>query len=163
MAHVQRKCSSCRRSIPTGARVCSCGSRDAVWVARYRGPDHVERSKTFSTKGRAETYLAGQTTDKSTGEWVDPVRANISLEAFWRDQRTRPGKRGTPAPTTLAKWDTVWERYLLDSLGSYPLAAISRQDVRDVVSKVPPLGRAPRPSSSCGCSCTERSTTTGSR
>ncbi|MEP6476422.1 MAG: site-specific integrase [Actinomycetota bacterium] len=76
-------------------------------------------------------------TEKSTGEWTDPGRANITLEDFWREQRTRPGKRGMPAPSTVAKWDTVWDRYLREALGRFPLAAISRQDVRDVVSKVP--------------------------
>ena len=39
MAHVQRKCSSCRRSVPPGARACpACGSRDARWVARSVEP-----------------------------------------------------------------------------------------------------------------------------
>jgi integrase len=137
MAHVQRKCSGCRRSVPAGSRACpSCGSREMSWIARYRGPDHTERSKTFIRKTDAERYLTSQENEKNTGEWTDPERANVTLEAFWRDQRTRPGKRGMPAPSTLAKWDTVWERYLREPLGNYPLAAISRQDVRDVVSKV---------------------------
>jgi integrase len=106
-------------------------------VARYRGPDHVERSKTFERKVDAERYLINQESDKNTGEWTDPERASITLEAFWNEQRTRPGKRGMPAPTTRAKWDTVWSRYLREQLGHYPLSAISRQDVRDVISAVP--------------------------
>lgn len=41
------------------------------------------------------------------------------------------------APTTLAKWDAVFDRYLRESLGHYPLAAISRQDVKNTISAVP--------------------------
>jgi integrase len=137
VAHVQRKCASCRRSILAGARVCpSCGSREASWIARYRGPDHVERSRTFARKIDAERYLNSQENAMNTGEWTDPERANISLEAFWALQRTRPGKRGQPAASTLAKWDTIWDRYLREPLGAYPLSAITRQDVRDVVNGV---------------------------
>ena len=137
MGHVQRKCDGCRKSVPAGRRVCaSCGGR-AVYVARYRGPDHVERSKTFTRKTDADDYLTAQGHDRKSGEWLDPARANISLEDFWRTQRGRPRKRGMPAPTITAKWDTIFERYVRDPLGSYPLAAISRQDVRDAVAAVP--------------------------
>ena len=124
--------------MPAGTRSCaSCGSRDAAWVARYRGPDHAERSKTFDRKVDAERFLTNQENDKNTGQWTDPERASITLEAFWNDQRGRPGKRGMPAATTLSKWDTVWNRYLRDAVGHYPLSSITRQDVRDVVAAVP--------------------------
>ncbi len=85
---------------------------------------------------RRRAVLTTQENEKNIGEWTDPARANITLEAFWREQRTRPGKRGMPAASTLAKWETVWQRYLREPLGQYPLATISRQDVRDVVSAV---------------------------
>jgi integrase len=138
MAHVQRKCAECRRTVPTGKRTCpSCGSREGTWVARYRGTDHAERSKTFKRKVDAEAFLSTQEHEKDTGEWIDPERANITLADFWQDQRDRPGKRGTPAATTLAKWDTVFDRYLRAPLGAMPLAAISRQDVKDTVALVP--------------------------
>ena len=138
MAHVQRKCSGCRKSVPAGSRTCpACGAREATWIARYRSPSGQERSRSFGRKVDAERFLAAQENDKNTGEWTDPERAGITLEAFWRTQRTRPGKRGMPAASTLAKWDTVWERYLREPLGRYSLSTISRQDVKDVVSAVP--------------------------
>src|SRR5215213_9053347 len=140
MGHLQRKCSlrSCRAQVPTGHRLCpACGGRDSVWIARYRGPDHVERSKTFHRKIDAEGFVSNVEHDKNVGDWTDPERANITLAEFWSKQRTRPSKRGAPAPTTLAKWDTVWRLYLDKPLGSHPLAAITRQDVRDTIAAVP--------------------------
>jgi hypothetical protein len=56
MAHVQRKCSRCRCSVPQGARVCKCGSREASWIARYRGPDGSERSRSFERRVDAERW-----------------------------------------------------------------------------------------------------------
>lgn len=133
--HIQRKCSSCRATVAPGARTCGrCGSRGAAYIARYRGPDGIERSKSFSRKAEAERYLIAQEDAKSTGDWVDPDRSSITLAAFWAVQRGRAGVRGMPAATTLAKWDTIWTRYVAVPLGNYPLATITRQDVRDVVS-----------------------------
>jgi hypothetical protein len=119
--HIQRKCSSCRATVQPGARACGrCGSREGSYIARYRGPDGVERSKSFGKKAAAQRHLIAQNEAKRTGEWIDPERSSITLAAFWEEQRTRPGVRGVPAPTTLAKWDTIWSRYLRDGLGTTP-------------------------------------------
>ena len=138
MAHVQRKCSGCRHSIPEGSRSCPrCGGRAASWVARYRGPDGRERSRSFTRKVEADQYLSAMENGKNTGEWIDPKLGSITLADFWREQRDRPGVRGKPEPSTIAKWDTIWERYLSETLGDYPLSMITRQDVKDVVTAVP--------------------------
>ena len=80
MAHVQRKCSSCRRSIPEGRRTCPvCGSRDAAWVARYRVPDGKERSRSFERRSDAERWITGQEASKLTGAWVDPTLGRMTF------------------------------------------------------------------------------------
>ncbi len=137
MAHVQRRCSACRRNVPTGARACpSCGSREATWIARYIDPDHRERSQTFARKLDAERFLNDMESKKQTGDWIDPERANITLAEFWLEQRERPGVHGPPAVSTLAKWDAVWSKHLSRPLGQYPLCSITRQDVKDTIATI---------------------------
>jgi integrase len=43
---------------------------------------------------------------------------------------------GEPAPSTLAKYEGVWRLYVGPRLGGYPLAAITREDVRSLVDWV---------------------------
>ena len=68
MAHIQRKCATCRRTIAAGARSCpACGSRGIAYVARYRDPGNVERSKSFDRKITPENFLARSEGDKQAG------------------------------------------------------------------------------------------------
>src|SRR5918994_5233382 len=88
MAHIQRRCArrSCRRVMPPGARMCpSCGGREARWVARYRGPDRVERSQWFARRTDAERFLHDREARKARGEWIDPELAKTLL-ANWVDR-----------------------------------------------------------------------------
>lgn len=106
MAHVQRKCSRCRRSVPPGARGCpACGSREARWVARSVGPDRRERSRSFTRKVDAEAYLAAQETKKSTGEWTDPALGRETLAGFYAEWLADATDTNDPAPSTRAKYD----------------------------------------------------------
>ena len=137
MAHVQRKCSECRRSVPAGARACpSCGSREARWVARYVAPDHRERSRSFTKKIDAERYLAAQESKKTTGEWTDPALGRVTLTVFYAEWLREAIDANNPAPSTRAKYEGVWRLYLAPRLGGYPVAAITREDVRRAVRAV---------------------------
>lgn len=113
------------------------GRTETRFDAAYRGPDRKERSKTFTKIGDAERWLRAQRGNADRGEWVDPDRANITLAAFWAEQRLRPGVRGSPEPSTIAKWDGIWSLYLERPLGRRPLTSITRQDVKDVVAAIP--------------------------
>ncbi|NKU37234.1 hypothetical protein GS887_25035 [Rhodococcus hoagii] len=42
------------------------------WVARYRGPDGKERSKTFDAKKAAKDWVNDREKDVRQGDWVDP-------------------------------------------------------------------------------------------
>jgi len=136
VAHIQRRCArrSCRRVMPAGARACpGCGGREATWVARYRGPDHVERTRWFSRRIDAERYLAEQEGRKAAGAWTDPEAGLETLGSFYARNVADAVATGERAPSTLAKYEGIWQLYVRPLLGDYPLAAISRQDVRSLV------------------------------
>ena len=133
MAHVQRKCSECRRSVPAGARGCpSCGARSASWVARYRAPDGSERSKSFERRNEAERWLTGQEASKLTGGWVDPALGRITF-AEWveRWELSIVDLR----PTTRALNLGIVRNYLVPRFGRWPLSRIRPTDVRAMVAE----------------------------
>lgn len=134
MAHVQKKCGKCRGSVAEGSRACGrCGSRDFAYVARYRAPDHSERSRAFGRKIDAERFAAHQESRRAGGTWTDPRRGRETLGAFYDRWRAEAEARGKPAPSTLAKYRGIWDLYVGPSLGNSALAQITRKDVRDVV------------------------------
>lgn len=132
MAHVQRKCGRCRRSMPQGSRSCpGCGSRTSHWIARYRGPDHVERSKAFARRVDAERFLHDREARKSRGEWIDPELAKTRL-ADWVDRW-----RGTTVhlkPKTRAGYESLLRTLILPELGRAPLGEIDPLWVREWVA-----------------------------
>jgi len=133
MAHVQRKCSACRRSVPVGARGCpSCGSRDGSWVARYRTPGGSERSKSFDRRADAERWLTGQEASKLTGGWVDPALGRMTFEEWVeRWDRSTVDLR----PTTRALNLGIVRNYLIPRFGRWPLSKITAADVRAMVAE----------------------------
>src|SRR6266498_5733163 len=128
MAHVQRKCSQCRRSVPEGRRACpACGSRGASWVARYRGLDHRERSQSFARRSDAERYLADQESKKARGEWTDPAAGRRRYGEWVKQWRaTTVNLR----PSTRARDDAYLETYILPTFQYVTLVGISQLDVR---------------------------------
>lgn len=110
--------------------------RDKAWVARYTGPDHRERSKSFTRKADAERFLADQESHKARGVWLDPALGRETLSSFWARWLERSLAAGRPAERTLASYRELWRIYLEPSLGSRPLATITRADVQDVVTSL---------------------------
>jgi integrase len=134
MAHVQKKCGRCRGSVAEGSRACGrCGSRAFAYVARYRAPDHTERSRAFDRKVDAERFAADQESRRDSGTWTDPRRGRETLGAFYDRWRGEAEARGKPAPSTLAKYRGIWDLYIAPSLADRAVARITRKDVRDVV------------------------------
>lgn len=56
--------------------------RPSPWRARYRGPDGLEHSRSFSRKVDADRWLRGQLGGVDIGGWVDP-RAGDVLYGAW--------------------------------------------------------------------------------
>lgn len=136
MAHIQRRCArrSCRRVMPAGARACpSCGGREARWIARYRGPDRMERSRAFSRRGDAERFLYDRESAKARGEWIDPELAKTALHN-WVDRW-----RGTMVhlkPKTRAGYESLLRTLILPELGRAPLGEIDPLWVREWVARL---------------------------
>src|SRR6266511_2074962 len=134
MAHVQRKCSSCRRSVPSGTRACPhCGCREASWVARYRGSDRREHSQSFERKTDAERFLAGEEAKKARGDWIDPALGRLPFGA-WVDHwlKTTTHLR----PSSRSRMEGILRLHLLPRFGDRALGYISTVDVRGLVSAV---------------------------
>jgi integrase len=145
MGHVQRKCGkrSCRSVIPAGRRACpECCSRESTWIARYRGPDHAERTRSFVRKVDADGFLAEQESRKRRGEWTDPEAGRETLADFYSRWRADADAVGEPAPSTLSKYAGIWSLYVEPRLGRVGLASITRDDVRTLVDSARRKGSA---------------------
>ncbi|HZD23278.1 MAG TPA: N-terminal phage integrase SAM-like domain-containing protein, partial [Acidimicrobiia bacterium] len=58
--------------------------RPKPWLARYRGPDGRQHSKTFRRKVDAEKWLRGEESAADRAEWVDP-RGGSVLFTEWAE------------------------------------------------------------------------------
>ncbi len=84
------------------------------YEVRYRTPDGTERSRTFPTRRKAETYAAIAEADKARGSWIDPRDANLTLrEVADRWLASNPTKR----PTTVATDELMLRVHILPKLG----------------------------------------------
>lgn len=130
-----------RRVMPAGARACpSCGGRTASWVARYRGPDRIERSKAFARRVDAERFLHDREARKSRGEWIDPQLGKTPL-AEWVDRW-----RGTTVhlkPKTRAGYESLLRTLILPELGRAQLGEIDPLWVREWVARLVDRGLSP--------------------
>src|SRR2546422_1828911 len=110
------------------------------WRARYRGPDGVERSKSFSRRIDAERWLGGVHVAQSRGEWVDPALGRITLAA-WLDQwwPTTANLR----PSTRAGDEAYIRCYVSPHFAHRRLADIGQLDVSTWVAALSSEGRAP--------------------
>src|SRR5580765_7484882 len=89
------------------------------WRARYRGPDHRERSKTFERKVDADRWLSAQTSAIDRGTWLDPARSAVSLADWAADWvQTRHDLR----ETTRARLQTTLSVQVLPVFGSRRLS-----------------------------------------
>lgn len=131
MAHTQRKCARCRRSIQAGARSCpECGSRESGWVARYRGPDGRERSRSFARKVDAERFAHDQEAAKSRGTWIDPGLGRFTvgqLAGSWMRSKTLK-------PKTASLYAGLLRSRILPTFGDWPVSRVRPSDVQTWVS-----------------------------
>src|SRR4029453_10898865 len=101
--------------MPAGARACpSCGGREARWVARYRGPDRVERAKWFARRADAQRFLHDREARKARGEGVDPELGKTPLSEWverWR------GTTVHLKPKTRAGYESLLKTLILPEPG----------------------------------------------
>lgn len=135
MAHVQRRCSGCRRSIPAGARSCpECGGRKAWWVARWIDADGAERTQAFPRRFDAERFVATIETTKATGSYVDPRLGRRLLGEVvedWYASAAPPLK-----PKTRASYRGLIDVRILPYLGRRKVASLVPSDIQKWVNEL---------------------------
>lgn len=93
----------------------SAGKRYRV---RYRKPDHTQTDKRgFSTKRKAELFLASVEVSKARGEYVnvDDARARLNmLGAQWLERQTHL------KPSSLRPLQIAWRVYVEPRCGAAP-------------------------------------------
>jgi integrase len=104
-----------------------------TWRTRYRGPDGLERSQTFSRRSDAERFATTVEADKLRGAWVDPSLAQTSFEKWtqrWWDTTV------ALKPKTRAGYDSLLRTHILPTFATAPLARIQPIDVREWVAEL---------------------------
>lgn len=105
--------------------------RPKPWLARYRGPDGRERSRSFTRRVDAERWLATQTADVARGAWVDPALGRETFAQFAaRWSQALPNLRPTTRELNLG----VLRLHLLPRFGDWPLARIDVNAVKAMLA-----------------------------
>lgn len=92
------------------------------YVARYRGPDKKERSKTFERRKDAKAWIEDRERDVRRGEWIDPKLGEETVAQYGQRWRARAHTEGTKAH----------RKSMLDNLGplaEFPLSEVKKGDV----------------------------------
>jgi len=97
------------------------------WRARYRGPDGMERSRTFTTKRDAQQWVDSMQVAKVRGVWIDP---SLGRQSFSDYAQSWVLGRGHVVPGTLIKEKGHIANHLLPAFGSRQLSSIQSADVR---------------------------------
>ena len=95
------------------------------YVARYIDPAGRERSKSFTRRKDAETYLTEIEAAKLKGTWVDPRHGRTRF----RDWHAEWWPTLFLRPTTRLRDETYLRRYVVARFGDMPLDAIRQRDV----------------------------------
>lgn len=92
-----------------------------------RGPDGLERSRTFRTRREAERYEREQRSSLDRGDWIDPCGA---LMTFGDYARTWLQQRSDLRPRTVEIYTSMLRNHLLPTFGSIPIKRLSPAAVR---------------------------------
>lgn len=110
------------------------------WRARYRGPDHRERSKTFARRADAERWLHQVEAEKARGAWIDP---RLGRKAFGDWAREWFEGAAHLRPSSRARVESDLRVYLLPRFGARALATITPVEVRSFVADLSAAGLSP--------------------
>lgn len=102
------------------------------WRVRYVDPSGHLKSKTFATKGEADTFAVDVEASKLKGDYHDPNLGRETLREFY-EERWFPAAEYRLRPSTLELMAGVWRRYVEPALGKRRLASITPMDIRAFV------------------------------
>jgi integrase len=101
---------------------------------RYRKPDRAQTDKRgFRTKREAELFLASVEVAKSTGRYIDPTRARVTVGEWmtaWLETRT------DLRASTLDRVQGVVRNHIIPSFGTVALADLGRMQTQQWASKL---------------------------
>jgi integrase len=100
--------------------------RPKPWLARYRGPDGRQHSKTFRRKVDAERWLRIEESGADRGEWVDPSAGQIKFSQWAETWLSSLDLK----PATKANYVSNLNSRVLPVFGNTQLAKISPAMVR---------------------------------
>jgi integrase len=114
--------------------------RGNSWRARYRGPDHRERSKSFRRKSDAERWLAQQRSLMAQGDWTDPALGRITFGEYalaWL------ASRADLKPKTRHQYESLMHLHVLPTWRTVPLAKVTFEGLTEWVAKLTVAGLGP--------------------
>lgn len=114
--------------------------RPKPWLARYRGPDGRQHSKSFSRKIDAEKWLTLEEVKALRGEWIDPTAGSVRY-AEWAD-RWLAGLHSI-GPKTRVGYESLLRSRVLPRFESMELRRISSAVVREWVAEMLADGLSP--------------------
>jgi integrase len=109
-------------------------SRGRRYRVRYRKPGNSQTDKRgFKTKRVAELFLASVEVAKSTGRYIDPSRARVTIAEWmtsWVDSRS------DLRPSTLDRVQGVVRIHIIPTIGHLALADLSRLQAQQWASRL---------------------------
>jgi integrase len=99
---------------------------DGRWRARYRGPDHKERSRHFDRKVDAERWARAEVARIDRGDWTDPARGRLTVGEY--SQEWLKGKVRI-RPSTRLMYDVVLRNQVLPTWAHTRLDAVRHEDI----------------------------------
>ncbi len=103
------------------------------WRAHYRTPSGQQRSQTFQRKVDAERFLHSVESSKSSGAFVDPAQAKVTIgewAAKWLQGQNHI------KPTTYERYEGVIRKHVEPAWSSVPLSKVSHAEVQAWVTKL---------------------------
>lgn len=105
------------------------------WIARFRGPDRRERSKTFDTKRDAQAWRGQQIASMRSGNWIDPTSSRHQLSEIatrWIQNKRLANLR----PSSIASYEEILRNRVLPKWGQYSLSAITVDEINRWVAEL---------------------------
>lgn len=100
--------------------------RPRPWLARYRVPAGGQRSRSFTTKKRAEKWLRSELSALDAGRWVDPRAGQVTLTEWAESWLAGVSVK----PKTEAGYRSLLRSRIIPKFGDTQLRHISRRDVQ---------------------------------
>jgi integrase len=111
-----------------------------TYRTRYYAPDRQLRSRSFTTRRDAVAFEAQMKAEQSRGEWIDPRRGKISLDAVW--ELFAAGQAHLEL-TTRANYRSAWGMRVQPQFGTWPINRIGHSDIAGWVQTMQAHGDKP--------------------